>query len=916
MHSRKKNKWLFGFISRHARSILMVSLLLSGLSLFYTSQKMEFLTGRDDLMPKNTRFHGDYRAYRNEFGDKDDIVVVMESDDQEKVGRFGEMLYQRLSADRKYFSDVFYPYGLAFFRENGLLYMPLSDLQALRDNIARAKPVLKELSVSPSVSTLFSSLTSQIDAYVKQGSHTGENDKQLASLVFMLDKLGKGFEQFGKNGPAAFSLDEFLMQTGPEGKESSFSGAGKMQILTVLPFREGKSFVPAEAAIKKIRKEIKDLSGMPEFKGVKVGLTGIPVLEYEEMTTSKHDISLATVISVVLTVILLLFAFRGVMNVLAAMASLLIALSLSFGLATLLVGHLNILSMVFAVMLIGIGIEYGIQVVLRYQEEILRGTGELDALRIGVEKNFWSIIMAAATSACAFLTFIFTDFKGIAELGIIAGCGIAVCVVATFTVLPAILVIFSRYRKPAVRTKPAVEQSKVAESPDGGQGKGRLWLTHALFGHPKVVIGTTIILCLASIYPLLHVKFDYNLMNLQAKGLESVEYAYKLMRNTDNPGYYAVAMASSAADAAAKTRALEELATVDRVVSFNSLVPEDQSRKLAMIADIRNELSDVKPVPYEENLQVMELPVVFENFRNSVVGLAGRLEEEKKPEAARVKTFLATLDGFFARLEKEKDSGALNVLRDFQGNMLASLPQKLGMLKASLNPVAVTTADIPSELKNRFVGKTGKYLLQVVPKQNIFDFGPLKAFLDDVRKVDIHATGEPVMVYESMTIMRDAYRGAFIYAFIAITVLLLITFRSVRAAVIGLVPLIVGILLMISGMWLFGINFNSANIIVLPLVLGIAVDSGIYIINRFRREGETSVQVVSRSAGRGVIFNTFTIMATFGALMVSHHRGVFSIGAVMSLGMAACQVAFILVLPAVLTVYADRYRKKLPKDGD
>jgi predicted RND superfamily exporter protein len=164
--------------------------------------------------------------------------------------------------------------------------------------------------------------------------------------------------------------------------------------------------------------------------------------------------------------------------------------------------------------------------------------------------------------------------------------------------------------------------------------------------------------------------------------------------------------------------------------------------------------------------------------------------------------------------------------------------------------------------------------------------------------------------------MRDAYRGAFIYAFIAITVLLLITFRSVRAAAIGLVPLIVGILLMISGMWLLGINFNSANIIVMPLVLGIAVDSGIYIINRFRREGETSVQVVSRSAGRGVIFNTFTIMATFGALMVSHHRGVFSIGAVMSLGMAACQIAFILVLPAVLTVYADRYRKKLAKNGD
>jgi hopanoid biosynthesis associated RND transporter like protein HpnN len=406
------------------------------------------------------------------------------------------------------------------------------------------------------------------------------------------------------------------------------------------------------------------------------------------------------------------------------------------------------------------------------------------------------------------------------------------------------------------------------------------------------------------------VKFDYNLLNLQANGLESVEYAYKLMRSSENSGYFAAVTASTAAEAAAKSKALEALPSIDHVVSLNSFVPEDQERKLAVIAAIRKELADVVPAKYEEDLQVMELPTVFENFRNAVVRLAGNLEKENKPEARRVRTFLANLDRFFSKLEKEKDTGALGMLKDFQGNMLAGLPEKLEFLKSSLNPSPVTHADVPDELKKRFVGKTGKYLLQVAPKYEIFDLKPLKAFLGDVRKVDVHATGEPVMVYESMTIMRNAYRGAFLYAFIAISVILLIAFQSVRAAAIGLVPLIVGVLLMISGMWLFGINFNSANIIVMPLVLGIAVDSGIYIINRFRREGETSVEVVSRSAGRGVIYNTFTIMASFGALMVAHHRGVFSIGAIMSLGMAACQVAFILVLPAVLTLFADRYRSK------
>jgi hopanoid biosynthesis associated RND transporter like protein HpnN len=395
-----------------------------------------------------------------------------------------------------------------------------------------------------------------------------------------------------------------------------------------------------------------------------------------------------------------------------------------------------------------------------------------------------------------------------------------------------------------------------------------------------------------------------------------VEYAYKLMKSSENSGYFAVVTASSAAEAAAKSRELETLPTVDHVVSLNSFVPDDQAQKLAVIAQIRNELADVKPVEYEENLQVMELPTVFENFRNSVERLSVYLDKEKKPEAVQVKGFLTILDRFFAKLDKEKDTGALGMLRDFQGNMLAGLPDKLNMLKSSLDPSPVTLADVPAEMKKRFIGKTGKYLLQVAPKYEIFDREPLEAFIKDVRKVDVHATGEPVMVYESMTIMRDAYRRAFLYAFIAISVILLITFRNVRAAAIGLVPLIVGVLFMVDGMWLFGINFNSANIIVMPLVLGIAVDSGIYIINRYRREGESSVEVVSRSAGRGVIFNTFTIMASFGALMVAHHRGVFSIGAIMSLGMAACQVAFILVLPAVLTIFADRYRKKISGDRE
>ena len=706
----------------------------------------------------------------------------------------------------------------------------------------------------------------------------------------MLGALGDGIGSFAKGEGAGLSLESVMFRR-TDGGESSFAAAGRQQVLTVLPVKDETSFMQAAAAIAALRKEIAALKKLPEFVGVTVGLTGTPVLEHEEMVTSERDITLATVITVVLTVILLLVAFRGLLNTVAAMLALAVAICLSFGFATLAVGHLNILSSVFAVMLIGIGIEYGIQVVLRYQEELGRGREKLEALRLALARNGWAITMAAATVAAAFITFAFTDFKGIAELGIIAAGGIAICVLVTFTTLPSLLILFPA-RIPTPRAINAVEPR---------------WQC-LLFGFPRTVLAAALVISLACLYPLVHGEFDYNLMNLQARGVESVTYAYKLMRSRENAGYFAVVTAATKEDAVARVRQLERLPTIDHVVWAGSFVPDDQTEKLRLLAEARRQLAGVRPSPYEEDLRLMELPAVFEKFRNTVERLKVSLAQGNKPEAKPVAAFLTTLDGFFATLEKEKDRNAVGMLKDFQGGMFAELPSRIDLLRKSLAASPVHAAAVPPELMQRFVGKSGKYLIQVAPKEEIFARAPLKRFLDDVRSVDPAATGEPVMVYESMTVLRDSYRRAFIFAFVAIAAILLITFRSLRYALIGLVPLTVGILLMVAGMGLAGISFNSANVIVLPLVLGIAVDSGIYLINRYRREDETPRQVVLSSTGVGVFFNTLTIMASFGALMVARHQGVFSIGAVMSLGMVACQIAFIVVLPAVLTLWGKRLR--------
>lgn len=872
---------LFNHIVRHPWHVLAIALLLTVVSVVYTAHNLAFMTGRDDLMPKHAPFQQDYQAYRASFGDQEEIAIVAESADPALTSRFCDRLYARLSQEPHLFVEVLYPGGLPYFRQNGLLFMPLEQLQRMTQTIELAGPVLRQLAVDPSIKTLFSSLTGQIDDYLQHPTPL-----KLQRLSFMLTTLNKGFGDFDGNN-AALSMDA-LLSGSADNTPSMLESVGKQQVIAIRPLKEQGSFVPAEKAIEKVRHELVALRQLSEFKGITAGITGVPVLEYEEMATSMEDMKLASILSLVLTVLLLLFAFRGLRNTLSAMVALLTAIALAFGLATLLVGHLNILSMAFAVMLLGLGVEYGIQVVLRLQELLPQRPFE-EALQESLSSNLRPIMLAFVTTALAFLTFLLTDFRGIAELGLIAAVGIGVCFVTTFTVLPAMLVLVGARQHHSSR-------------PAGPEPSG----VTRLFRRPGLIVATTALLALAGVAALPRVPFDFNLLNLQAKGLESVHYAYQLMRSKENSGYFGVSMAKDRDEAISLAKRFEALPSVDHVVSLPALVPDQQTEKLAELARIRQIMASVNPVPYQENLQVMELPAVFEGFRNRVAQLVKRLEQQKLPEAGPTAAFLTTLDRFFAGLEKEKDGKALAMLREMQERMFAPLPDKLALLKASLNARSLTEADIPAILKQRFIGKDGRLLLQIAPKEEIFNEQPLAAFVTQIKSIDPHATGEPVSVYESFKILKKSYLQAFLYALAGVVLIMLAAFRSLRATLLGIAPLAAGLLLMVGGMWLFGLTFNVANIIVMPLLLGVGIDSAIYIISRHRRGEESPVQVATSSAGRGVLLNALTILFSFGALMVARHQGVFSIGAVMSLGMTAIVLAFLLFLPALLLLLEKR----------
>jgi hypothetical protein len=661
-----------------------------------------------------------------------------------------------------------------------------------------------------------------------------------------------------------------------------FSPDRTLAFLLVRPIEEAGSFTAAQASVEGLREILTALG--PSFPGLEFGLTGLPVLENDEMVASRRDTELASWLAFGGVAVLYFLVFRGFYYPVLTVGTLLVGIAWAMGWLTVTIGHLNILSATFAVMLIAMG-DYGVLWVTRYEQARRLGFDVRAALVHTATHVAVGNLTAATALALAFFAAILADFQAVAELGWIAGCGVLLCAAACFTVLPAVLILADR-RGPC----------RPATIPIGA----RLGWLPGLSARPWAVIAAVAALVLGLGTCARSVRYDHNLLHLQDPGLDSVKWEHTLIKHTSGSSWYALSVTDTPREALALKARYEQLPEVSRVVEVASLVPPDQDRKLPHVQAIHALLQGLPP----RTTPIPHIVPDLNSLREALTTLSGRLKGVtaggKSPAMSDLDRSLGALHQRLATCEDGAVPGQR--LREFEQRLTGDLSEDLHRLRDVSTPEPITLADLPPALRERFVGRSGKWLLRVFARDSLWEFGPLEHFTQTIRAVDPQATGKPFGTVEGLRSLQSGFLRAGLYALVVIVLVLLADFRSIRHALLAVAPLGIGLVMSLGVMGLLGKPLNPANIIALPLILGVGIDNGVHVLHDYllrRAEGHTTI---SRAIGRGVLVKALTTMIGFGALMVSSHRGLAGLGVILMVGVGCCMLTALVFLPAVLRV--------------
>ena len=758
-----------------------------------------------------------------------------------------------------------------------------SDLEELLRTLKIFRPFIDQFTKATNLVSFFDLVNTQFRTAQRQSS------AQTDSLIGALPALKRILTQ----------ANDSLTQPGSPlapGVAALFNDNAEAQRASYIAFANGTIFLvtahaPTDdlsgAAVSRFRELVAQTRY--DVPGLNVGVTGETVLEQDEMAQSQSDTIVASIVSLILCALIFIYGYNEIGRPLKTTVCLVVGLAYTLALATLTVGHLNILTITFVPILIGLAIDFGIHLVTRYEEELRLGKKPEAALARAMIYTGQGIFTGALTTAGAFIAMAFTNFKGIQEMGIICGGGLLACFIPMMTLLPVLLL---RGRQNALDQKPAQVAARARIE--------NLWLQR-----PRLVALLIAATCGLAAWQLPKVYFDYNLLDMQSKGLPAVVFEEKLIHSADKSVLFCAAVADSLPEAVALEKKFKALTnTVADVESIAQFLTPDQKDKLRLIGQIKQEVATLQFNPPDLD------PVAVSALSRTLYSLYGYLGAaqaevgDSDPGLTRQMVLLQQTIQQFRSTMLAGDPAAVEAhaqkLGAFQQELFNNILDTFDILKNQDDRSPLRAADLPPALRDRFVGVTGKYLLQIYPRKDVWQRENQKAFIMDLRSVYPDVTGTPVQLYEYTSLLKESYERAALYSLIAIAILVLIHFHSPWAVLLSLIPVGIGTLWLAGLMGCLGIPFNPANIMTLPLVIGIGVTNGIHILNRYAEE--RTPDILSRSTGKAVLVSGLTAIAGFGSLILAKHRGIHSLGLVMAIGIGACMIAGLTFLPALLSL--------------
>jgi hopanoid biosynthesis associated RND transporter like protein HpnN len=859
---------LSDFCRRNALAVVLAGVLLAAFSGWIAVQHLGVSTDTDVMFApslpwrqRGLEFARDFPQFQNL------IVAVINAQQPEQADATADELARRLQADTKHFDSVRRPDNSPYLQREGLLFLNQKQLTDLMNRTIDAQPFIGQLVADPTTRGLFSALA-------LLGVGVTHGDVNLTPYLEPMRKFHEAMAGALAGHPQPLSWQELL-----GGDLSKL--AGPYRFVLVQPKLDFGALEPGGAATRAMRAVIAQLPYVKDHTA-RVRLTGQIPLADEEFATVAQGAITGLIGSFLLITLWLYLATRSWRLIIPILATLVVGLMLTLLFATVAVGTLNLISVGFGVLFVGIAVDFAIQFAVRYRERRYEFADPAEAMRRTAHRVGSQILVAAAATAAGFLAFVPTSFAGVAELGLIAGVGMLIAFTCTMSFLPAAITL----------CRPAGEKALV----------GFTWaapLDRLVARHRTPILAVTAILVVAALAVSPRLAFDSDPLNTKNPHTEAMETLRDLINDPITNPYSIDVLVPNLSAIAPLEAKLTALPTVSKVISINSFVPDHQEEKLAIIADARSILEPTLATPAQPGA-----PITPDQVRLAAKTALSSIE----PALAKLPPDhpLAAIAADLRKTETASDATALAI----DASLTHFLPGELNRLRTVLDAQPVTLSSIPGEITRDWLLPDGRARLQVMPQELGAGSRGLRQFVDDVTPVAPHAGGAAVTIEATSDTIVGAFREAAVYAVVAIALILAIALRRVREVLLVLAPLLLSALLTLLVAVLLPLKLNFANIIALPLLLGVGVSFNIYFVMNWR-EGRRGL-LVSATA-RAIVFSAMTTGTAFGSLALSAHPGTASMGKLLLISLGCTLVASLVFIPALLSgLTPSRLRPRRP----
>jgi len=841
--------------TRFATLVVILSLLLAVGASYYAARHFAINTDINTLISPELDWRKRDNQFEHAFDREKLILAVVEAPTPELASAASKVLFTKLSGDTTHFESV-QPLGSGeFFEKNGLLFLPVEEVGKVAGQLEAAAPLIEIMAGDPSIRGLTGALETGL-AGVKRGQVKLDNAERPFNLI------SQTVEDILNKRTATFSWRELV-------SDKPLTDTDRRAFIEFKPKLDYNALEPGKDATDAIRQAATDLNFAGQYSA-RVRLTGPVPIANEEYSTVQDGAIVNGIATVLIVLVILWMALHSAKIIFAVFVNLFIGLSLTTAVGLMMVGSLNLLSIAFAVLFVGLGVDFGIQFSVRYRSERFKNEDLAPALESAARRSAVPLSLAAMATAAGFLCFLPTDYKGISELGKIAGAGMLIAFITSITALPAML--------------------KLLHPPGESEPVGYAFLAPVdefLERHRVIIVVGTLLLVVAGLPLLYFMKFDFNPINLRNPKAESIA-TFLDLRKDPNTGANAVNVLTTSEAEAKKIEArLEKLPEVLRVMSIDSFVPEDQPAKLQLIAKAAKVVG-----PALNPDQVDAAPSDEENveaLKSSVDSLRRTAGDGKGPGAVASRRLADALS---------KLAGSDQATRvKAQNIFVAPLKIVFDQLKNTMQAGPVTLKTLPPELLNSWKSKDGLIRVEALPKGDPNDNDNLRRFADAVLAAEPNAIGGPVSILKSGDTIVRAFIHAGIWALLVISALLWLTLRRVSDVLMTMVPLLVAGAVTLELCVLIELPLNFANIVALPLLLGVGVAFKIYYVTAWR-EGRTNL--LQSSLTRAIFFSALTTATAFGSLWLSSHPGTASMGKLLVLSFIITLAAVLLFQPALM----------------